>query len=280
MKACMSADMVSNFVDHVLFSPDPLAHTRVVIPVTLGALSLTDIDLMSSPLDSLLSRGIPSLDGHASSMDPVSLLGTYHRDGSRRGKSSASRNGTGSLISMKKSLFLSEERLGATARQQQTQVQPQAQGRGTLQGRQERNTIVAGTKMIRCHPWRAMSLAQELMHTELRLPHAAPLMVIENAQIALSADKRDRLVPPSHPDYEPGEMDIRLLSKAFDVPVRLIRHKKIAFDSNALGPKKGTDSPVMVLAWTDTGSWYVILADNQRLLWTESAANKIQSRIQ
>lgn len=134
-------------------------------------------------------------------------------------------------------------------------------------------SAITGTRMVRCHPWRALALAQQLVHTELLLPAGAALMVMENA-FRDRHKKNGSSVSPGDDQYQPGEEDIRQISQAFDLSVILIRKGKVAFDSCEQGRQD-----VMVLAWMEPHSWYVILSDSSRLMWDRDAAHKLHSRI-
>lgn len=257
---CMTIRARGLFVEHMLFASDPLAHTRLTVPVTQGSLSLTDVDLMSSSLSSLLRRGISSFDGPTTGVEPVPVIGA-HRDVRSR---TTSGSGSGSLVSMMKSLFFLPGKAASSA---------SASASSSIS--HQHASVISGTRMLRCHPWRALSVAQQLLHTELQLPMGAPLMMMKNHFIDRSLKRRSN---PEDPGYLPSEEDIRVLSKGFGVPVRLIEQDKVISFSTTRSTEK--DGVILVLAWFMPGAWYVVLADNNRMLWTESAANKIQARIQ
>lgn len=238
------------FVEHILYAPHPLNYARPHAPVTLGALSLTDVDLMSSSLTSLLERGVHSLDGPVSGDELMSL--SSNRD---------VRSGSGSIIFMRKSLYSKLDTLSPSA-------STASSSRGTSNDKVRH--VVTGARMLRCHPWRAMSLAQSLVHTELVLPIDAPQLLMENDRIEKSGNRK-----PSVPG-EPGVHDIKTISRAFAISVNVIRNGSMVAVSED-GPE---GCPVLVLAWMDDGSWYVVQSDNGHIMWSADALKKIHSRIQ
>lgn len=264
------SECMNDFVEHVLFSPDPLVHRRMLIPVTLGSIILSDIDLMSSSLDVLLRRGMHSLDGRLTLVDTVPLS-------SQREARSAHGSGSGSIVSMRKSLFQKDNLVFRKTRDtRHPSVHPSST---TPESQKKMHSIVSGTQMLKCHPWRAMMLAQEFIHSELTLPPGAALLVMENDWVN-TGGKAGGLIQPSDPTYLPSERDVEVISKAFDISVRLIKHGKVVFTNTIQNRVEGSEMTVLVMAWVGVGSWYVIMSDTKRIMWLERAANKIQTRIQ
>lgn len=254
MPSTVDRPVPDGFVDHLLFASDPLSHPKLVVPVTHGALRLTDVDLMSSSLTDLLARGTHSLDGRLTETDEVSI--------------SSSGSGNRSLISMRKGLTSSPT--------------PSLSPSSMLSSSPAVTTVVTGAKMLRCHPWRAMSLAQSLVHTDLSLSVGLPLMLMENDRIAKTKTKtKTGKKSPSDPTYEPDEHDVDVIASAFDITVRVIRRGVMLPPPPAAATATLLrSSPVLILAWLDDGSWHVVLSDAGRIMWDGEAVNNISPRIQ
>lgn len=252
---------LDGFVEHVLFARDPLKQTMTALPITLGAISLTDNDLMSSSLEGLLGRGVHSFDGAVSGIEVSPMI--PHGDVR-----------SGSLVSMRKSLAATIGKLARGSVVASSGRMGSALPSRTSPSQEKQHSVVSGTRMIRCHAWRAMSLAKSLVDTEMYLPIGTPMMLMENDRVARKENDKKR-VRPTDMAYSPDEHDVQVIATAFELSVRLIRRGKVL----TIDPDSST-SKVLVLAWMANGEWYVVLSDDNRIMWQRGAANKIQSRVQ
>lgn len=275
--------LIARLVEDLLYESAPLSRSHAALPVLAGALMLTDIDLVSSSLEALLERGRLALDGPSSGLEPSAMPTTrVVREGTSTQSTTAASSGT--LLSLRKSLALpfatpSEDgslatvRSGASAR-----TQP---------------PVLPGTKMVPCHPWRALSLAQYLVHTELRLDSSVPLMLMENDRIAASRKEVQNMgrgaLGPTSPRYQPGLRDVEVLAEAFLLSVIVIHAGQVVFQACARArteSRAGVEAdaspalPMLVLAWTDDHQWYVVLRADGSLLWLQADVKKIQAILQ
>lgn len=288
-----SARLISRLVGSLLYSDSPLSQAPVQIRILAGALMLTDTDLMSSSLQALLGRGRLSLDGLSSGIEPVTMPSARVVRESHDLVASGSVSRT--LLSLRRSLTLPYSRL-------------ESHRGSTTSLEVATSSVLEGAKMIPCHLWRALSLAQYLTHTELWLGSMVPLMVMENDRIATvegvraqaraQAQAKARARPsktdghvsrharPGQEGYVPGLRDVEVLALAFSISVIVIRERIIVFDNtqttdreeggNRLDPRR----PTLVLTWMPNGKWYLVMSGEGRLLWLESEAKKIHTVLQ
>lgn len=289
-----SARLISRLVADLLYSDAPLNKAPIQIRVLAGALMLTDTDLMSSSLQALLGRGRLSLDGSSSGIEPVTMPSARVVRESHDLVASGSVSRT--LLSLRRSLTLpytrAESHRGSTTSLEVTT-----------------SSVLEGSKMIPCHLWRALSLAQYLTHTELWLGSTVPVMVMENDRIATVEGARvaalvrtraqARVRPskaaghgfeharPGQTGYVPGLRDVEVLASAFSISVIVIRERVIVFDNTHTVQDKGEGGsrsdprrPMLVLTSMPNDKWYLVMSREGRLMWLESDAKKIHTVLQ